>query len=546
MDDNGIKGEIRDSIVRDLLEKARKRNYSQYLESIRLTRIRFFRDAKLTFAFPVTALIGPNGGGKSTILGAAALAYKSIKPETFFQQSRVGDASMDDWQIDYEVIDKSLNKTGLVLSTTTFSKHAWHHTDDLQRRVVFFSINRTVPIAENSSFSHKRLLRYNRQGSNGAKLTISTETISDIEHIKSEAEKILGKSLRHFKLLRISIEKQKIKSKRIKRSKRRKDAAADDIAIHTVQVQKLGKIVASEKLMFVGGDGQNDYSEYNFGAGEASVIRLVADSENLPDNSLILIEEIENGLHPVAVRRLVEYFIDVARRKRLQVVFTTHSDYALDPLPSEAIWASFDGRLQQGKLSIEVLRAVSGRVDTRLAIFVEDEYAKYWIEAIIREKLGEHLDEIGVFPVGGDGNALRVHLGHMIDPSVSFHSVCMLDGDSSQQADPKKRVYKLPGGNPESTVFNAVISNLQNNIAFLTVACQRSVEKQDFVAAKIREISHTNRDPHLLFDQVGIKIGFVPASVVRGAFFSVWIQENVSEADEIARHIKSALSLPAK
>ena len=52
---------------------------------------------------------------------------------------------------------------------------------------------------------------------------------------------------------------------------------------------------------------------------------MVAEIEASPDSSLILIEEIENGLHPVATRRMVEYLIDVAERKKAQAIFTTTS-----------------------------------------------------------------------------------------------------------------------------------------------------------------------------------------------------------------------------
>src|SRR5207249_139742 len=117
--------------------------------------------------------------------------------------------------------------------------------------------------------------------------------------------------------------------------------------------------------------------------GEASVIHVISDIEALPDGSLVLLEEIENGLHPLAVCRLVDYLIAVSARKRLQILFTTHSDHALMPLPSEAIWATVDGRVEQGKLSIATLRAVSGRIDRRLAIFVEDTFAESWLRAII-------------------------------------------------------------------------------------------------------------------------------------------------------------------
>ena len=41
-----------------------------------------------------TALIGPNGGGKSTVLGAAACAYREMRPGLFFPKSSIGDTSM--------------------------------------------------------------------------------------------------------------------------------------------------------------------------------------------------------------------------------------------------------------------------------------------------------------------------------------------------------------------------------------------------------------------------------------------------------------------
>lgn len=65
---------------------------------------------------------------------------------------------------------------------------------------------------------------------------------------------------------------------------------------------------------------------------------MVSQIEKCDENALILIEEIENGLHPLAVRRLVEYLIDVAIRRKAQVIFTTHSEEVLIPLPAKAIW----------------------------------------------------------------------------------------------------------------------------------------------------------------------------------------------------------------
>lgn len=137
-----------------------------------------------------------------------------------------------------------------------------------------------------------------------------------------------------------------------------------------------GKDEHHSQQMLVGGDGEHKYSEFDFGAGEWMRNPNGYHHRVLPNSALILIEEIENGLHPVATRRFVEYLVDASRRKSVQVIFTTYSDFALDPLPPEGIWSCIEGSLMQGKLSVELLRAISGRVDKRLAVFVEDEFAK--------------------------------------------------------------------------------------------------------------------------------------------------------------------------
>ena len=311
----------------------------------------------------------------------------------------------------------------------------------------------------------------------------------------------------------------------------------------------LGKSVAEYRVtnygwddtFLVGRTGANKFSEFHFGAGESSIIRMITRIEKAPENSLILIEEIENGLHPVATRRMVEYLIDVADRRSIQTIFTTHSDYALLPLPSEAIWASINGKLKQGKLSVEALRAVSGRVDKKLAIFIEDEFAKSWVDYILREKLGADYDQVEIHAVHGDGNAVSTHRGHIANPAATNKSLCIIDGDSAQRDDAQNGVIRLPGTQPERTVFEAVHARLAKDIAILTVSCQRAPEAQESVQLAIEEVSRINRDPHLLFNQLGIKIGFVPDVIVRGAFLALWVRSNSAFCDELAAKVKALI-----
>lgn len=238
---------------------------------------------------------------------------------------------------------------------------------------------------------------------------------------------------------------------------------------------------------------------------------------------------------------MVEYLIDVAARKSVQAIFTTHSDHALSPLPNEAIWASINGKLRQGKLSVEALRAVSGRVDKKLAIFVEDEFAKTWVDAILREKLGAAYDQVEVHAVHGDGNAVKTHRGHLANPAIKFKSLCVIDGDSKQTEDEIIGICRLPGSQPELTIFDAVREKLDDNIAILTVSCQRAPEAQASVKNAIEEVARTNRDPHVIFSQVGIKIGFVSEAIVRGAFMALWIRSNQDFCNQLAAAVQSRI-----
>ncbi|MBD2093422.1 ATP-binding protein [Microcoleus sp. FACHB-1515] len=487
--------EIRSSQITALLDKVRRKNYRKHLLSLRLEKIRSFNGPTIRFEFPVTALVGPNGGGKSTVLGAAACAYKDpdglIKPGTFFPKSSIGDNSMADWNIEYDIVDRDSNSSSDIKRTSKFRQLRWVRDNVLPRDLAYFGINRTVPAGEKSQY--KKLMKPSYEHNNSIDL-LGVETCRHVE-------KILGRSVDQYRSTDIS----------------------------------------DSEHFYIGGDGSVEYSEFHFGAGEASIIRIVSKIELLPDYSLVLIEEIENGLHPVATRRMVEYLIEAAQRKSIQVIFTTHSDYALSPPPSDAIWSSLNGRLEQGKLSVETLRAVSGRIDKKVAIFVEDIFAKYWLDAILREKLGDRFDEVEVYPVAGDGNAERIHRNHIENPAIVSKSLCFIDGDSQRREDGVAKIFRLPGSQPELKVFDDVYENRDSNIAILTVSCQRDPSQQDNVSRAIEEVKRTNRDPHLIFNQIGIKIGFVPEVIVRGAFLSVWIRENENTATSIAEKIADAL-----
>ena len=146
------RSEIRHSQIDRLRERVRKRSFSKYLSKINIIKCRAFKDEIIQFDFPVTALIGPNGGGKTTILGACALLYESIAPRQFFTRNRQLDQDMKNWSISYEAIDRTINKNDYIKRTAHFSQEKWSR-DAVSRDVLFWGVSRTLPAVERSNLS---------------------------------------------------------------------------------------------------------------------------------------------------------------------------------------------------------------------------------------------------------------------------------------------------------------------------------------------------------------------------------------------------------
>jgi hypothetical protein len=237
-----FQSEIRTSAIRDLEDKVDRRAYGKYINRVTLRRIRGFRDREVTFDFPVTAIVGPNGGGKSTILGAAGLIYRSVPPSQFFAKSGKYDSSMKDWVVEYELIDRDVSPRLALQRTASFRKLKWNRKA-VRRDVLTFGVSRTVPATE-----RRELVK-----ATGSRFTAVAEVSLD-DAVAKQVEKILGKDIQGYNRL---------------------------------SVDKGGRVT----LYAASTPGGDEYSEFHFGAGEASVIRIVSEIEAAGDNLLILIEE---------------------------------------------------------------------------------------------------------------------------------------------------------------------------------------------------------------------------------------------------------------
>ena len=71
--------------------------------------------------------------------------------------------------------------------------------------------------------------------------------------------------------------------------------------------------------------------------GTLRVLSIAAAMLSAREGSLVVIEEIDNGVHPSRAKHLLSRIQSVAKRRNLKVILSTHNPALLDALPNEAI-----------------------------------------------------------------------------------------------------------------------------------------------------------------------------------------------------------------
>ncbi|MHB8897048.1 MAG: AAA family ATPase, partial [Candidatus Geothermincolia bacterium] len=71
--------------------------------------------------------------------------------------------------------------------------------------------------------------------------------------------------------------------------------------------------------------------------GTLRVLAVAAAVLSVPEGSTVIVEEVDNGVHPSRAQRLLQNINEVASKRRLNVVVTTHNPALLDALPAAAI-----------------------------------------------------------------------------------------------------------------------------------------------------------------------------------------------------------------
>ncbi len=183
---------------------------------------------------------------------------------------------------------------------------------------------------------------------------------------------------------------------------------------------------------------QTDYATYSeafAGSGEMAVFRLVNEVLKAPDESLILLDEPEVSLHPGAQRRLRLFLLDQIKRKKHQVVLTSHSPSLARDLPKEAIKVFYqnpkDGRflVKENMLPTQAFFHIEFPVSDKKIITVEDSLAKDIIQKVL-DKMGAETEALfNVKYNPGGSSVIKNEFATVYCREDNSKEYILLDGD---------------------------------------------------------------------------------------------------------------------
>ena len=174
----------------------------------------------------------------------------------------------------------------------------------------------------------------------------------------------------------------------------------------------------------------NRYSDAFAGSGETAVFRLVIELENAKNGTLVLLDEPELSLHPEAQKKLQRYLLQAVLTKGLQLVFSTHSTSMVEGLPDDAVFL-LQSEADTGTCRVHsnvpprLAFGVIGQTLEKIKVLVEDEMAQKLLEAVWNHAMEEIGSTLDIVPVPGGAPAIYDTLAR--DPGCRYTAI--LDGD---------------------------------------------------------------------------------------------------------------------
>jgi energy-coupling factor transporter ATP-binding protein EcfA2 len=182
------------------------------------------------------------------------------------------------------------------------------------------------------------------------------------------------------------------------------------------------------------------YSEAFAGSGEVAVASCVVQAMTAAKGTLLLLDEPEVSLHPGAQERLLAFLAQMARTNQLQVVFSTHSPHLIGELPDDAIKTFY--QLPDGTFGVipathpyAAFRRLGLTHGAEVLVLVEDRLARGVVRqavSLIEDEAARELFKVE-YVQGGASSILNSRIPVLMERTGNV--LVLLDGDQRKVAE---------------------------------------------------------------------------------------------------------------
>ena len=222
---------------------------------------------------------------------------------------------------------------------------------------------------------------------------------------------------------------------------------------------RYSEIEYRKRLYYIDLGDANHITEFNFSTGEyflLSVLKIIqtfSKRRHQDELRLLIIDEIDIALHPLAQKRFIEKLLQWMDEFNLLIVFATHSLPILESLNENNIYHIEDDKIYNPIYPAYLTSKLHQHVYYDKIILVEDILTSKFIEKIIEEIDIERI-LYKIIPIGGWEKVLEIYTQNEKYKYFSHaNTFCILDGDviSLANKNPHKKIEKrfLPFSNIE-------------------------------------------------------------------------------------------------
>ena len=167
------------------------------------------------------------------------------------------------------------------------------------------------------------------------------------------------------------------------------------------------RTVDKRRLFVVDRKGSH-YSGFNMGAGENAVFSLLIELFSAGKGCLLVIDEIELGLHESAQKRLIKELKTLCQELKCQILCSTHSSTILEKLPPEGRFY-LESTANSSNVIPEIspeyaMGKLSGGEKKELIIYTEDQVGQDILDGFLPNDL---LRRVHIVPIGSDQAVLK-------------------------------------------------------------------------------------------------------------------------------------------